>query len=107
MVCKGGQAAGVCDQYVGGQKIAFRIFTTPRTKPPPSLISSSPTGHGHQNSALSLQVVGAVQWRLDLEQQLEGDMQAKHQTKMEQMSNRVKQPNSCQVEYLSGIQVRM
>ena len=46
-----------------------------------------------------------VQERLDLEQQLE-DMQATHQTKMEQMSSRVKQLGSCQpqvVEQLSGI----
>ena len=35
-----------------------------------------------------------VQERLDLEQQLE-DMQATHQTKMEQMSSRVKQLGSC------------
>ena len=35
-----------------------------------------------------------VQERLDLEQELE-DMQATHQTKMEQMSSRVKQLGSC------------
>ena len=39
-----------------------------------------------------------VQERLDLE-----DMQATHQTKMEQMSSRVKQLGSCQVEQLSGV----
>jgi outer membrane murein-binding lipoprotein Lpp len=43
-----------------------------------------------------------VQERLDLEQHLE-DMQATHQTKIEQMSSRVKQLGSCQVEQLSGV----